>query len=240
MKYELIAEGDLFRLRAVKDFAGVRKGDRGGLVEGEWNLSQDGTCWIGDDARVTGQARVSERAQVYGEARVCEYAMVYGQAQVGDGAWVFGSAAVTGQAWVYGRAQVFGGACVYGGAEVTGRAQVYERARVYGHARVYGSAWVHGTARVSGSARVSGTARVERNSHALYLSGLESGPVNMFRTADGYHLSIGCWMGSTDDLREMIAGDVWPVAEPPQQEERRPALMALADMVDAIARSWEK
>lgn len=57
-KYELIAEGDLFRLRAVKDFAGVKAGDLGGLVSGEHNLSQEGTCWIGAGVRVSVGVRV--------------------------------------------------------------------------------------------------------------------------------------------------------------------------------------
>lgn len=36
----------LYRIRALKDFAGVRAGELGGYVEQEHNLSQYGNCWI--------------------------------------------------------------------------------------------------------------------------------------------------------------------------------------------------
>ena len=51
-KYELIPsdkEG-LYRIKAVKDFSNVKKGDIGGYIEGEKNLSHDGNCWIYDNA----------------------------------------------------------------------------------------------------------------------------------------------------------------------------------------------
>ena len=41
-KYELIPDGSLFRLRALRDFGDVKKGDIGGLVESEENLSHNG------------------------------------------------------------------------------------------------------------------------------------------------------------------------------------------------------
>ena len=46
MKYELIPsdrEG-FYRVKALRDFNDVKKGDIGGYVEGEKNLSQYGDC----------------------------------------------------------------------------------------------------------------------------------------------------------------------------------------------------
>jgi hypothetical protein len=56
VKYELIPEGELFRLLAVRDFGIVRAGDRGGLVSGPDNLFHEGFCWVYGDARVYGEA----------------------------------------------------------------------------------------------------------------------------------------------------------------------------------------
>lgn len=41
----------LFRIRATKDFEDVKIGDFGGFVQNESNLSQEGDCWIYDEAR---------------------------------------------------------------------------------------------------------------------------------------------------------------------------------------------
>ena len=63
---ECITLGDrkLYRIEALKDFSNVKKGDKGGFVEYEDNLSQHGDCWIYDDARVFGNAEVYGNAEI--------------------------------------------------------------------------------------------------------------------------------------------------------------------------------
>jgi len=152
MKFKLTSETKVFlgrtlyRIEALIDFGIVKKGELGGYVEKETNLSQNGNAWVSDDARVYGAARVYGDAQVYGDA------------------WVYGAAQVYGDAWVYGAAQVGGNAQVYGAARVYGAAQVGGNAQVYGAARVSGAAQVYGAARVSGAAQVYGAARVSDES----------------------------------------------------------------------------
>lgn len=98
----------LYQIEALKDFSNVSKGDLGGWIEKESNLSQEGNAWV------------------FGNAWVC------------GNAWVFGDAEVYGDAWVYGNAEVYGDAMVYGNARVYGNAEVYGNARVCGNAEVYG------------------------------------------------------------------------------------------------------
>jgi hypothetical protein len=59
-KYELrdYGEAGMFRVVALRDFANVKKGERGGLVRGEHNLSHDGNCWLGLGGAIFGNARV--------------------------------------------------------------------------------------------------------------------------------------------------------------------------------------
>lgn len=64
-KYELVPEGGLYRLVALRDLGGVPAGTRGGLVASSSNLSDKGDCWIYENAQVTGSARVHGHAQVY-------------------------------------------------------------------------------------------------------------------------------------------------------------------------------
>ena len=81
-KYDLIPEGKLFRIIALKDFNGVRKGYFGGVVENRNNLGQQGDCWIHENAKVTGNAKVYGNALVYGNAEVSGDALVFGNALV--------------------------------------------------------------------------------------------------------------------------------------------------------------
>ena len=81
-KYDLIREGNLFRIIALKDFNGVKKGYFGGVVENRNNLGQQGDCWIHENAKVTGKAEVRGDAEVSGNAEVTGNAKVFGNAEV--------------------------------------------------------------------------------------------------------------------------------------------------------------
>ena len=135
-KYELIPsdrEG-LYRVKALKDFNDVKKGDIGGYIQSENNLSQLGDCWIYDNAIVCGNARVCDdaivrddarvfaNAQIYGYAKVCDNAQIYGNAYLHDNVKVCGDAKVNGNAKVKINAEVNGNARIWGNAEVSGDA----------------------------------------------------------------------------------------------------------------------
>ena len=70
----------------------------------------------------------------------------------------------------------------------------------------------------------------------LFLDGLPSGRLILSPTPEGWHLTIGCWEGTIDTLREMIAKDVdWPVAEGEDITMRRPMLEVAAAMCETYA-----
>jgi len=117
-KFELTAEfvtnvfgKKLFRIKALIAFSNVKKGELGGFIEKEDNLSHSGDAWVYGNARVYGNACVYDNARVYGNARVS------GDARVYDNAWVYGNARVSGDACVSGDARVSGDAWVYGNAD---------------------------------------------------------------------------------------------------------------------------
>lgn len=95
-----VMDRTLYRIEALKDFNDVKKGDKGGFIEKEDNLSQNGNCWIYDDARVYGNALVRDNAEIYSDAIVSSYAIVFGNAKVGGIASIYGCARVCGDATI--------------------------------------------------------------------------------------------------------------------------------------------
>ena len=83
---KVIAGVTLKRIRALISFGFIVKGEIGGFIESEKNLSHDGNAWV------AGNARVTDNAWVAGNARVTDNAMVTGNAWVTDNAWVAGNA----------------------------------------------------------------------------------------------------------------------------------------------------
>lgn len=176
----------LHRIKAVKDFGDVKAGALGGWIEKESNLSQEGDCWVsenavvsenaqisgnawvGGNAVVSEDARVYGNAQIYGNAKVSEDARVFGNAQIYENAeindaWVLGDARIFGNAYISGDAQIHDNAQIFGNAKVCCFSDVSGNARIFGNADVGGDVWVEENAQIFGNAQVFNNARIKGN-----------------------------------------------------------------------------
>ncbi|MBO6031671.1 MAG: hypothetical protein J6Q22_09380 [Prevotella sp.] len=107
-------------------------GELGGWLEHEFNLSQEGECWVDTDSRVMGEARVYEDAKVSGGAEIGDAARVFGEVEIKGPVGIGGTARVKDKAKIEGspRLAVFGSATVMGESKVLGEAKVYGNATV--------------------------------------------------------------------------------------------------------------
>lgn len=142
-KFELTDEtkcfGDILvhRIRALKDFNDVEKGDLGGFVEKEKNLSHEGSCWIYDDASVLGSARIMNSTMIK------ENALVKNNAIVDMNALIRGRALIGGDAIVSGNDEYDGiGVVIEGFANISDRATIKGKITIGGRVRVDGNAHI--------------------------------------------------------------------------------------------------
>lgn len=105
----------LHRIRALVHVnEQVERGDLGGFVASDQNLSQEGTCWI------------------YDQAIACEDAVVDQDARLYDGAVARDSALVSGDACMYERSVADGHSSIFCG-------EIKEDARIAGNAIITGN-----------------------------------------------------------------------------------------------------
>ena len=156
----------LYRIRALKDFGDVKAGDIGGFVTHEGCLSQQGDCWIynnasvvnglvEDNARVYGRATilggtVRENAKVYGGAFVLKGSVVEGNAQIHDDAIIGNNAHISGSAYISENAKILDNSVVANFSVVCGDAIVSENSILDGNAVVRGHAKIAGDAKIRG------------------------------------------------------------------------------------------
>ena len=120
----------LHRIQAMRDFGGVQKGDLGGWIESEENLSHDGDCWI------FGNGEVFDNGRVFGDGRVSDNGWVFGDGKV------FGNGRVSDNGWVFGDGKVFGNGEVYDNGKVYGNGRVSDDGRVFGNAKIGFNAYI--------------------------------------------------------------------------------------------------
>ncbi|MCF0115529.1 MAG: hypothetical protein HUJ56_09260, partial [Erysipelotrichaceae bacterium] len=168
-KFELVQDQSivwrgrtLYRIRALRTIGVVKKGDLGGYVEKEDNLSHEGLSWIYKDAKVyedalvCDSAEVFDNAEVFGEATINEFSRVYHSAKVYDKVRMLDHSFVYDNAVVSG--EVFLGKLAHVGenAKVSGNVKLHETASVEGNATVCGNVDLY-SVKVSDSAEIYGS-----------------------------------------------------------------------------------
>ena len=101
MKYELLKNNfieykgrKLYRIKALKSFSDIKCGDIGGYVENGKNLSQNGNCWIYNNAKVYDDGRVFDNAIIKNDAEVFDNASVLDNAIIQDNAICFNNSVI--------------------------------------------------------------------------------------------------------------------------------------------------
>ena len=161
---KIIHNEPVYRIKAVRDFGNVRRGDLGGYVASYDNLSMDGNCWIYDDAVVAGGARIWDDAEVRESAVVCDYAVIDKRAFVTERAIVKDFAIITDDSLIADKAVIAGNSVVSGSSCVDRNANIEENSQIMDNARVTGAATIKGSAVVKDDAIVDSTATVDDSS----------------------------------------------------------------------------
>ena len=102
-KYELIKVGNYYIIKALKDFQlitgeVVRKGDLGGRVAGEHNLSQEGNCWISYYAGAFWKSSVKDNAILKDYSIAYDHSNITGNAVLKDRSIARDNSTISGNA----------------------------------------------------------------------------------------------------------------------------------------------
>lgn len=195
-KYEIVKEDSkdffgqtLYRIQALKDFAGVRKGEKGGYIQSYKNLSQYGDCWVYDDANVLDDAVVLESARVSRNAVVSGDAIIRGYATVTDYAKVSYHATIEGGAYICDDAVIEGGATVSEQAWIVDNSYVTGNCQIKGNARIRGRSDVKGFAIVTDEASVSNST-ISQNAKVIREVVVSDSTINGNATVGGDMLRV--------------------------------------------------
>lgn len=142
---------NLRRIQAVRDFGNVKKGDFGGFIEKEENLSHEGLCWVYDDAQVYNDARIEDNASVHDTSRVFGNAKIYGDASIHNRSCIYDDAKIYNGASTFGDARVYGAARVHGECTMIFNAKIYDDAVVRNGASIYDNCEIYNNAIIDNS-----------------------------------------------------------------------------------------
>jgi NDP-sugar pyrophosphorylase family protein len=185
-KYKLIRSGSIpylgdtiwgkdqltvYRIKALRDIPmhGVKKGDIGGQVTGQFVLSQEGECWIDRGAQVFGGVIVSDNAYI-GERAIVSNDVYAHSLQIGENARIRGLARIwltekglPDYSLIRGNVNIYDEVQIINPCVIEGDFDIYNQATILGVKRISGTGYICGTASVNQGAIISGDSRIVDN-----------------------------------------------------------------------------
>lgn len=166
-------EGKFVRqIKAVRSFGNIRKGQLGGFISHEDNLSHEGTCWVYEEGIVAEHARVIDDAQIY-KGMVFNSATVSGNACVGHAyiarshinefPQIYGNALIAGNAIIRDYATVGGFSVIKGEAHVSDYVRIDDEVVMEGDTNAFHYAYLFGNAHLKDHSFVCGHCKVGGN-----------------------------------------------------------------------------
>jgi len=181
----------IYQIEALKDFSDVKKGDVGGWVEKESNLSQEGDCWIYNDSVVINNACVCNNARVINNAFASGNASIINDVIVSENSRICNNAIICGNSKVYGNGFVYCNAIICDDVIVDENASVGENVCAYNKSRIYGNALVNGDINIFGLSQIHGRSLIT-NKCNINKSPLQIQGSRHFLNINGNELQIGC------------------------------------------------
>lgn len=113
-----------YRIKALRSFSDVKKGDLGGYVNSPWNLSNHGDSWVYDDAKAIGSSVIRDDAKIRGNSIIMDNAKVSGDVVVSGECVVSKYAEISGKSKVEGSCIITDNAMVLGISSISGKCQL--------------------------------------------------------------------------------------------------------------------
>ena len=153
-KYEMtnitmeFEERTLYRVRALKNFRNVKAGDLGGWVSGKHNLSQEGDCWIYDEAKCMDNARMYHNSAMYNNAVMCDFSEMHGCSEMHnysamlDNSRMYNCSAMYdnsrmyNDSKMYNNSRMFDNSAMYNNAVMLDNSKMFENSRMYRDSRL--------------------------------------------------------------------------------------------------------
>lgn len=155
-KYEVtnitmeFGERTLYRIRALKDFADVKTGDLGGWVSGENNLSQEGNCWIYDEAKCMDNSKIYGNSTMHDYSEMYDYSIMYGDSEMHNYTEMHDYSIMYSYSKMYGCSKMrdsstmYGNSKMYGNSMMCGRSKMFDYSEMFDDSAMYDNSIMNG------------------------------------------------------------------------------------------------
>ena len=169
----------LYRIKALKDFSDVKKGDLGGWVFSKNNLSQEGDCWIYNNAKCMDNARVCDdscmydysvmrnNSCMYDSSRMYDHSIMYDHSEMHDNSEMHGYSIMLEysimheHSKMYNHSEMHGYSEMFGYSEMHDYGKMFDNSRMYDYSKMYNDSSIYDVSAMFGSSRMFGSSKLK-------------------------------------------------------------------------------
>ena len=144
----------LYRIRALKDFSDVKKGELGGWVQSENNLSQEHDCWIYNDGKCMDNAIVCDDSymcdysKMYNNSRLYNNSMLYDYSEMRDNSKMFGDSIMLDCSYMCDDSKMYDHSSMFGYSEMHGNSKMYGKSTMLDDSKMFGDSIMYGNSKM--------------------------------------------------------------------------------------------
>lgn len=198
----------LYRIEALKNINRiVSKGDIGGYIENQSNLSTSNDCWIFDNAKVFNNAMILNNAKIFNNAIVKNHAAVAGNSRVTDDALINGHVHLYNYAYIGDHAQALDLCYVSDHASVLGHAIIKDSVDIRDMANIGDNVTVSGCAVIAGNAFICGEVTISNTNDVLVLGpiGSRNAYTTFIKQPDRIFVRCECFFGNIKEFEVKVS-----------------------------------
>ena len=209
-KYEIVKDQSiilnghtLYRIKLLKGVCNMSPGVLGGFIESEANLSQEGNCWVAEEAAVYGNSKVMDNAWVGGSSIIHGNSIIHENCDIAGSPIIINSE-IRGNSTVKGEA-VIENSLLQDCAIVEGNAKLY-------HVNVFGRSIIKDFATVTdvgirGNACISGKVYIKNDFDYTVIKNFWSSGRIITYTRPNRMWRTGCFLGTGEELIKKAYND---------------------------------
>ena len=133
-KYEILMDEEntiefeghtLHRIKALRDFGDIKRGDIGGYVENENNLSHEGNCWIYDDAKAMDYSIISDNSRIYNNSRMYNNSAMYDNSEMYDYSIMYDNSEMHHNSRMHDNTKMYDNSTLYNNSAMFGNSEMH-------------------------------------------------------------------------------------------------------------------
>ena len=193
-KYEILMDEEntikcgshtLHRIKALRDFGDVKKGDLGGYVESEYNLSHEGNCWIYDDAKAMDYSRMYDDSKMYDDSEMYDNSAMYNNSEMYD------NSEMHNYSKMYDNSEMHDCSKMHNYSKMHDYSNIYDYSNMYNNSRMYGNSAMYGYGELNNNDQLYGKL-VSKVDDFTEISNPKGRLVTCVRKGNNIFYNVGC------------------------------------------------